>query len=144
MKILIDADASPVRDISIELAKKYSVELIIVCNVHHMINTDYGKVITVDSGKDVVDHEIIKLTKKDDLIITQDYGLASLALLKGANVLHQDGWFYTEDNIETLLLQRHLSQKMRQSKRRHGHISKRKESDNQKFKEALEKFLNRQ
>ncbi len=141
MKILIDADASPVRNITTELAKIYHIDLIIVCNVHHMINTDYGKVITVDSGSDVADHEIVNLTKKGDLVITQDYGLASLILLKGAYVLHQDGWFYTADNIDTLLLQRHLSQKMRKAKKRHGHISKRKESDNQKFKEKLEIFL---
>ena len=141
MKILIDADASPVRNITTESAKKYSIELVIVCNIHHMINTDYGKVITVDSGQDVADHKIIKLTKKNDLVITQDYGLASLALLKGANVLHQNGWFYTNDNIETLLLQRHLSQKMRKAKKRHGHISKRKEKDDQKFKKVLNDFL---
>jgi len=141
MKILIDADASPVRNITTELAKEYGVDLIIVCNVHHMIQTDYGKVITVDAGSDVADHEIVRLTQKNDLVITQDYGLASLILLKGAFALHQDGWFYTGDNIDTLLLQRHLSQKMRKAKKRHGHIKKRTESDNEKFKETLNKFL---
>ncbi|MDA3931753.1 MAG: YaiI/YqxD family protein [Tenericutes bacterium] len=142
MKILIDADASPVRSITTELAKEYKVDLIIVCNVHHMIQTNYGQVITVDAGNDVADHEIVRLTQKGDLVVTQDYGLASLILLKGAYALHQDGWFYTADNIDTLLLQRHLNQKMRKAKKRYGHISKRKESDNVKFKETLDGFLN--
>lgn len=141
MKILIDADASPVRMITTELAKAYNIDLIIVCNVHHMIQTNYGKVITVDAGSDVADHEIVRLTTKGDLVVTQDYGLASLILLKGGYALHQDGWFYTADNIDTLLLQRHLSQKMRKARKRNGHIKKRTESDNEKFKETLENFL---
>ncbi len=141
MKILIDADASPVRSIVTELCKKYQLGLVIVCNVHHQIETDYGQVITVDSGRDMADHEIIKLTEKNDLIITQDYGLASLILLKKAYAMHHDGWFYTNDNIDMLLLQRQIGQKMRQAKKRHGHISKRKASDDLKFKEVLEKFI---
>ncbi|MFP4478924.1 MAG: YaiI/YqxD family protein [Candidatus Izemoplasmatales bacterium] len=141
MKILIDADASPVRKITSELAKEYNIDLVIVCNVHHMIQTDYGRVVTVDAGSDVADHEIVRLTNKGDLVITQDYGLASLILLKGAYALHQDGWFYTADNIDTLLLQRHLSQKMRKARKRNGHIKKRTESDNEKFRKTLERFL---
>ena len=143
MKILIDADGSPVRHIVEELAEKYHIELIIVCNIHHAILSAYGKVITVDSGNDITDQEIIKRTQENDLIITQDYGLASILLLKKAYVLNQDGWFYTNDNIDTLLLQRHLSQKMRKANRRHGQIAKRIEETNHLFKKVLEDFLNK-
>ncbi|QWB99895.1 YaiI/YqxD family protein [Mycoplasmatota bacterium] len=141
MKILIDADASPVRKITRDLAEKFHIDLVIVCNIHHMIETDYGQVITVDAGNDVADHEIVRLTDKGDLVVTQDYGLASLVLLKGAYALHQDGWFYTSHNIDMLLLQRQIGQKMRRAKKRYGHTSKRKEVDDIKFKETLEKFL---
>ncbi len=38
--------------------------------------------IYVDSGADAADYRIMQLAQKEDLIITQDYGLASLALAK--------------------------------------------------------------
>ena len=141
MKIIIDADASPVRSITTQLAREYKIELVIVSNVHHMIESDYGEVIRVDSGNDVADHEIVKICQKGDLVVTQDYGLASLILLKGAYAIHHNGWFYTQDNIDMLLLQRQIGQKMRKAKKRYGHIPKRKASDDDLFKEKLEDFI---
>ena len=55
--------------------------------------------IYVDSGADAADYRIMQLAK-EDLIVTQDYGLASLALAKGCIVLHHKGYKYTNDNIE--------------------------------------------
>ena len=55
---------------------------------------------------------------KEDLIVTQDYGLASLALAKGCIVLHHKGYKYTNDNIEQLLQTRYLSAMVRKSGKR--------------------------
>lgn len=137
MKILIDADASPVRGLTVEIAKNHHIPVIIVCNFHHQIQSDYAKVIQVDAGRDMADNEIIKHTVKDDLVITQDYGLASIVLMKGAFVLHQNGWFYTNNNIDTLLMQRQIGQKMRKHHHKFSHTPKRKPSDDIKFKEVL-------
>jgi hypothetical protein len=141
MKILIDADGCPVRQITEEIAKEYHIPVVIVSNIHHQIKSDDALVITVDSGRDMADHEILKRTSKNDLIITQDYGLASLILMKNAYALHQDGWFYTENNIDMLLMQRQIGQKMRQAKKRYKHIPKRKEEDDLLFSKTLRKFL---
>lgn len=141
MKILIDADGCPVRQITEEIAKEKQIPVVIVSNIHHQIKSDDALVITVDSGRDMADHEILKRTNKDDLVITQDYGLASLVLMKKAYALHQDGWFYTENNIDMLLLQRQIGQKMRQAKKRYKHIPKRKEEDDLLFSKTLRKFL---
>jgi len=142
MKILIDADASPVRTMTVEIAKAYNIPVVIVSNYHHQIASDYAKVIIVDSGRDMADNEIIKQTEAGDLVITQDYGLASIILMKKAYALHQNGWFYTENNIDMLLMQRQIGQKMRRSNHRYGHTPKRKESDDLKFKEQLIDFIN--
>jgi len=141
MKILIDADASPVREITIEVAKRYQIPVIIVSNYHHQIHSDYASVVTVDAGRDMADNEIIKHTEKGDLIITQDYGLASIVLMKKASALHQNGWFYTERNIDMLLMQRQIGQKLRRSKHHHSHIPKRKKSDDIKFENKLVEWI---
>ncbi|MGE4571298.1 MAG: YaiI/YqxD family protein [Candidatus Izemoplasmatales bacterium] len=141
MKILIDADASPVKNIIIQVAKIYSVPVIIVSNFNHRMESDYAKIITVDEGRDVADHEIINNTLKGDLVVTQDYGLASLVLMKKADCMHQNGWFYTNDNIDGLLMQRQISQKIRRSKQRNTHIAKRTEKDNEVFEKKLDEYL---
>lgn len=141
MKIIVDADASPVLDIVIELAKNQGIDLLIVSDLNHMIQSDYGEIKTVDTGQDQADHEIMSRTNKGDLVVTQDYGLASLVLLKSADVLHQNGWFYTHDNIDMLLMQRQLGQKMRKKTKRYSYIPKRTVENNQAFRSALNAWI---
>ncbi|QLY40383.1 YaiI/YqxD family protein [Hujiaoplasma nucleasis] len=141
MKILIDADASPVKNIIIQVAKKYQIPVIIVSNYNHRMTSDYARIITIDEGRDMADHEIINHTLPGDLVVTQDYGLASLVLMKKADCLHQNGWFYTNDNIDGLLMQRQISQKIRRSKQRNTHIAKRTEKDNDVFEKKLDEYL---
>lgn len=141
MKIIVDADASPVLNIVVELAKKYQVDLLIVSDLNHMIQTDYGHIKTVDTGLDQADHEIMSQTNKGDLVVTQDYGLASLVLLKSADVIHQNGWFYTHENIDMLLMKRQLSQKMRKKSKRYAYIPKRTKENDQAFSIALESWI---
>lgn len=141
MKILLDADGSPVRKYVVSIAEKWHVDLVIVSNIHHMIDEPYGDVITVDDARDQADHEIVKRTQKGDLVITQDYGLASLVLAKGAYAMHQDGWFFTHSNIDHLLMTRHLNQKIRRAGKRTKNMKKRKQEANTIFVEALVRFL---
>ncbi len=141
MKILLDADGSPVRKEVVKVAEAFSIPLIIISNVNHMIDEPYGTIIQVDQSQDSADYKIISMAKQHDLIITQDYGLASLALSKNAYAMHQDGWFFTENNIETLLSQRHLAQKVRQSKGRIKGNKKRLASQNATFEKALKQFI---
>lgn len=118
-KILIDGDGCPVIKETIEIARAYEVEVVIVCDTSHFFSYEDVEVIVVDKGKDVADFTLLRNTKNNDIIITQDYGLAALALAKGAIVLSQNGFAYTKDNIDTLLAQRHQSSKQR----KHGHYA---------------------
>jgi uncharacterized protein YaiI (UPF0178 family) len=113
MKIIIDADACPVVDITIGLAKERGLPCIIVCDNTHSIEKDGAKTIVVDKGADSADCKIANLTEKGDVVITQDYGLAALILGKGAKALNQNGLIYTNDNIDNLLFTRHVSRKER-------------------------------
>ena len=144
MKIMVDADACPVKDIIIKCAKKYELEIIMVCDVAHMLfyNEDFISVVTVDQGADSADLVIANRTSAGDICITQDYGLASLLLAKKAIVLHPNGFFYTQENIDRMLFERHLSREMRRQKRsRGGHIRKRTKEDDEKFLDALERAI---
>ena len=141
MKIFLDADGSPVRKEVVKVAKAYNIELIMISNVNHDIQESYGKVIQVDQGIDSADYKILSMASSHDLIITQDYGLASLALSKKAYAMHQDGWFFNENNIDTLLSQRALAQKARISKVRLKGNKKRDPSQNKIFEDALKAFI---
>ena len=144
MKIIVDADACPVKEIIISCAKKHDLEVVMVCDVAHMLfyNEPFASVVTVDQGADSADLAIANRTQANDICITQDYGLASLLLAKKATVLHHNGFFYTQENIDRMLFERHLSREMRRQKRsRGGHIRKRTKEDDEKFLDALERAI---
>jgi uncharacterized protein len=141
MKIIIDADACPVKEISINIAKQHEIPVIMISDTAHQLSDDYCQIITVDKGNDSVDMKIISISLKDDIVITQDYGLASIILSKGAKVLHQSGLIYTNDNIDRLLFDRFLGQKVRRSGGRTSNIKKRTKEDDSKFVESLNQLI---
>ena len=141
MKVLIDADGCPVVDIAVRLCQKYLVPCLILCDTAHEIHHDGTQTLTFDKGADSVDFALVGRVSQGDLVITQDYGLASMCLAKYARVLHQDGWEYTADNIEGLLLLRHDAAKHRRSGGRLKGPKKRTQAQNNAFSEALERLL---
>ena len=113
MRILIDADGCPVVDICIKLAKENGVECHIFCDSSHEFSGKEAEVHTVTKGADSADFALVNFARAGDVAVTQDYGLASMALSRGARVINQDGLEYTNDNIDALLLARHTARKIR-------------------------------
>jgi uncharacterized protein YaiI (UPF0178 family) len=141
MKMLIDADACPVTDIAVRLCGKYHVPCLLLCDTAHAIYREGAETLVFDKGADSVDFALVNRVEAADVVITQDYGLASMCLARRAMVLHQDGWAYTEDNIQALLFQRHETKRYRAAG---GHIkgpAKRKKEQDQAFAAALERIL---
>ena len=62
-----------------------------VADDSHLLEDDYATVIIVSQGADAADYKLIELASPGDLIITQDYGVASMALGKGAFALSNEG-----------------------------------------------------
>ncbi len=143
MKIFVDADACPVVRIVEKVAKKYSVKISLFCDTNHVLSSDYSDVIIIGAGADAVDIALINNCKKGDIIVTQDYGVAALALGKGAFAIHQSGKIFNDDNIESLLMQRHLSKKQRMSHSKHHFKGpkKRTKEDDEKFERNFENFI---
>lgn len=143
MKIYVDADGCPVVDIAINVAKEYKLEIIIVKNYAHIIKDSYAIIVSVDISNDSADFYIINRINKNDIVITQDYGLAALALAKGAIPINQNGLIYTEDNIDGMLNRRHIHRELRRQNKSHGKIKKRKAVQDKKFESALRIILDK-
>ena len=137
MKIVIDADACPVVDITVNTAKERALQCIIVCDNTHSIERDGAETIVVDKGADSADCRIANLTQRGDVIVTQDYGLAALVLGKGAKALNQNGLIYTDSNIENLLFTRFIGKKERMAGNRTKGPKKRSARNDADFLKAL-------
>ena len=141
MTVLIDADGCPVTDIAIRLCREFHIPCLILCDTAHEFHRDGADTLVFDKGADSVDYAIANRVRKNDLVITQDYGLASMCLSRGCRVLHQDGWEYTCDNIDALLLVRHESRKHRASGGRFKGPKKRSMQQDHNFETALRSLL---
>ncbi|MBN2884163.1 MAG: DUF188 domain-containing protein, partial [Clostridia bacterium] len=119
----------------------HDIEVIMVCDTAHVISDDYSKVITVDKGSDSADFKIINISKPGDIIVTGDYGVAAMALSKGARTLGNSGVIYTNFNIDSFLAQRHLAKENRRKGGRFTNIKKRTSEENINFTGSLIKLI---
>ena len=140
MKILLDADGSPVREITEKLCQKYGAKLLMVKNYSQDFSSIYGEVISVDISKEAADIYIANHAKSGDLVITNDKGLSSLGLSKNARVMDFQGNFIDDENIVAMLESRHFNKKMRE-RQVYFNIAKRDVSADYDFYKTLEKFL---
>ena len=143
IQIFVDADASPVVAIIEKIAKENSIPVALLCDTNHVLSSAYSEVIVVGAGADAVDYKLISICHKGDIVVSQDYGVAAMALGKGAYAIHQSGKWYTNDNIDQMLMERHLNKKARRSSHK-NHIKgpkKRTEEDDVRFAQSFEKML---
>lgn len=140
MKILIDADGCPVVDISLKVAKKFNLKAIIMCDTSHNFDRLGVETIILSKGADSVDFALVNKVDKEDIIVTQDYGLAAMVLAKGGYPINQNGLVYNNENIDQLLFTRHISKKIRSAGGRMKGPRKRMKEDDIKFEESMIKL----
>ena len=141
MRILIDADGCPVVRMAAQCAARFGISVTLVCDSAHMFSLPNAETITVAKGADSADFRLVNLIRSGDIVITQDYGLAAMALARRAHVLSQNGMLYTDDNIDSLLLARHTSRKLRNAGVRMKGPSKRTKEQDAAFLSAFETLL---
>lgn len=141
MKVLIDADACPVTEIAVTLCRQTHTQCLLFCDTAHELHKEGAQTLVFDKGADSVDFALVNRVDPRDVVVTQDYGLASMCLAKNARVLHQDGWEYTQYNIQALLFQRHESKKDRMAGGRVKGPSKRKPEQDAAFRLAFQQLL---
>lgn len=141
MRIIVDADACPVKEIIVRLARKFELPVLMVADTSHEINDGYSEVMTISQGRDAVDIALINASRKGDVVVTQDYGVASMALGKGAYAIHQNGFVFDDSNMDKLLFERHLGQKIRRSGGKTKGPRKRTKEDDNNFEAAIHSLL---
>ena len=141
MRILVDADACPVKKEILRVAKENAMEVHMFFDNSHEYQDGYSTVYILDKGFDSVDYALINHTVKKDIVVTQDYGVASMALSKEAFPINQNGFIYDDGNMIGLLSQRAMNQKLRRHTRVKG-PKKRTQKNNQDFEISLRKLIN--
>ena len=139
----MDADACPVVSIVERIAKQQNIAVILLCDTNHILHSDYSEVKIIGAGADAVDFALVNLCNIGDIVVTQDYGVAAMILGKGAVGIHQSGKWYTNDNIDQMLMERHINKKARRAKGKH-HIkgpTKRTEEDDRRFEESFVRLI---
>lgn len=142
-RIYVDADACPVVGIVEKLVGKYGIPVTLLCDTNHVLVSDYSEVKVIGAGADAVDYALIGLCQKGDIVVTQDYGVAAMALGKGAYAIHQSGKWYTNENIDRMLMERHLAKKARRVTKK-NHLKgpkKRSREDDEHFENALDLLI---
>lgn len=147
MKIYVDADACPVKQAVIDLASKYQLNAVFIFSISHSGNLKLNKerknieFVMVDNVSQAADMAIINRVNSEDIVITGDFGLASIVLSKKAAVISHSGNIFDESTIDKLLFERHLSAFIRNSGGRVKGPAKREKQENDKFRNVLESVI---
>lgn len=141
MKIIVDADATPKNalDICRRAAADFSAALITVASFNHRI--DSGWHVVVGNAPQEADIQVINLTGRGDIVVTQDWGLAAMALGKGAAALSPSGRIFRKETIDFLLEEREMKAKFRRGGGRTRGPKKRTAEDDDNFRRSLYRLL---
>ncbi len=143
MKIYVDADACPVVGMIERVARQNGIPVMLLCDTNHILHSDYSEIKIIGAGADAVDFALVNMCTKYDIVVTQDYGVAAMALGRGAYAIHQSGKWYTDENIDQMLMERHLNKKARRASGRNRIKGSRKrtQEDNINFRQSFEKLI---
>ncbi|MDD2955506.1 MAG: YaiI/YqxD family protein [Oscillospiraceae bacterium] len=140
MKILVDADACPVVAETIRTAQRFGLPVLLVCDTSHELLRAGAETLVVSKGADSADFALVSRIERGDIVVTQDYGVAAMALSRGGRPINQDGMRYTDGNIAGLLMSRHAAAKIRRSGGRLRGPRRRTPGQDEEFCRELEKL----
>ena len=147
MKILVDADATPVaiKEILFKTAKRLSLKTILVANQKMRVpSSELIESIVVESGFNVADDYIVEIAIESDLVITSDIPLAERIIQKNGFVITPRGEILDEDNIGERIAMRNLMEELRSGGVESGGPAPFTKKDKEEFARQLDKFLTKQ
>ena len=141
-RIVVDADACPVKQEIIQASRQFSVPVLMVASFDHRLQPSEGvEIVQVDRSDQSVDLYIANRIQAQDILVTQDFGLATIGLAKRAIVLSTRGQQYTDETIDFLLDRRHTQAKQRRSGKHSKGPKPFTDEDRQTFQHKLTKVL---
>ena len=163
--LYIDADACPVTREALACARRARVPVVIVGNstqnlerrlrredprdAAHARGRDaahagfWVELLGVSVGADSADFAIVERLEPDDVVVTQDIGLASMALGRGAAAIGVRGRVYDRATIDMDLLIRHEERKVRRAGGRTRGPAAFADEDRERFSRSLADLLGR-
>lgn len=143
MKILIDADACPrsALQICFKLGRQNNVAVWTVASFNHNIASDNH--VVVGNASQEADLKIMNLTEANDIVVTQDWGLAAMVMGKGAQALSPVGRIYNSDTMAFLLEEREVKAKLRRAGGRTKGPKKHTPEDDKRFEYNLQKCIDK-
>lgn len=146
LKILIDGDSCPkIRTIE-QIACKYNISCHIYCNTCTLITSDYSQLHIVEKRRDSADFAIINNCKTDDIVVTNDSGLAAMVLSKHGKPINAKGMLYTDENIMKFLNNRYIRAYSKRKNNRdqvHGTLYTPYRGDKNSFQTMLKNMLSK-
>ncbi|UHA74159.1 YaiI/YqxD family protein [Paenibacillus sp. 481] len=146
LRIVVDADACPVKQEIVAIARKLHAEVLFVASYAAFSHDLQGQEqhvsnVYVDQSSQAADMYIANVTRSSDVVVTGDYGLAALCLPKGAAVITARGFELTSGNVEEHLDRRYYSSKARRAGLRTKGPRAMTVSDREHFQQKLTQVL---
>jgi uncharacterized protein YaiI (UPF0178 family) len=143
--LFIDADACPVTREAIQTAREHGWSAVVVANSTQNLDRYASRrgveAVQVSGGRDAADFAVVERLAAGDAVVTQDIGLAAMALGKGAGAVSPRGRIFYLATIDAELAVRHAQAKLRRQGGRHGGPSKFTDEDREHFTEQLDRLL---
>ncbi|MBK1637259.1 YaiI/YqxD family protein [Rhodovulum adriaticum] len=142
-RVLVDADACPVKAEVLRVAERHGAQVIYVANgglrpVQHPL----VQMIYVAEGPDEADKWIAEAAGPGDVVVTADVPLAAKGVAAGAAVLNHNGDAFTQANMGEKLATRDLMADLRAADPfRQGGGKGFSKADRARFLDALERAL---
>jgi len=117
VRLLVDADACPVRDEILRVAARLGLETIFVTNGARPMRPPglpLARIVVVSDGADKADDWIAEAATPTDVCMTNDIPLAARCLERGAFCLSFKGHPWTPSNIGSALAGRELARHLRE------------------------------
>lgn len=140
MRILVDADACPVKDEIYRVAERTGARVTIVSNAWLRVPPGVERVV-VDSGFDAADDWIAEHADARAVVVTADILLADRCLKAGASVLSPTGKPFTTASIGGAIATRAIMADLRAGGDQIGGPAPFSKADRSRFLQALDTLL---
>lgn len=143
--LFIDADACPVTRDAISVARARGLPVVVAGNstqnFDRLTSRKGVEALQVPAGRDSADFAIIERLQPGDTVVTQDIGLAAMALGRGAKALSPRGRVFSQATIDIEMEVRHAEARHRRAGGRTRGPDPFTDDDRERFTASLERVL---
>ena len=138
----MDGDACPVRREVERVAERFDIQVLWFANsAQDVAESSRIHAVPVGDRRDAADFAMVTACRVGDVVITDDLGLAAMALAAKAEALSSRGRQFKREAMPALLERRHAARKMRRAGGRTSGPRALSPADRDRFRRTLEEVL---